>query len=193
MVDPSTGSCPRFQPWAAGAASPSSRSQSLDGVWPSCVRDLSLLQWFSFQAKARKSFPIEGPAIWHWYPHWKYIIWGSSLVVWWLRLQLPAQGLLVQPLLLFSRSIVSDSLQSHGLSLFPVLLCLPEFAQTHVHWVGDAIQLSHPLLLSSPPAFNLSQHQDLFQWISSSHQVAKVLELQLQHQSFQCIFGVDFL
>ena len=61
---------------------------------------------------------------------------------------------------------------------------LLEFTQTHVHWVGDAIQPSHPLSSPSPPAFNLSQHQGLFQWVSSSHQVAKVLEFQLQHQSF---------
>ena len=56
---------------------------------------------------------------------------------------------------------------------FPVLHHLPEFAQTHVHWVGDAIQPSHPLLLSSPPTFNLSQHQGLFQGVSSLHQMAK--------------------
>ena len=62
---------------------------------------------------------------------------------------------------------------------------LPESTQTHVHWVGDAIQPSHPLSSPSPPALNLSQHQDLFQWVSSLHQVAKVLEFQLQHQSFQ--------
>ena len=76
---------------------------------------------------------------------------------------------------------------------FPVLHYLPEFAQTHVHWVSDAIQLSHPLLSPSPPAFYLSQYQSLSQWVSSSHQVAKVLELQLQHQSFQWILRVDFL
>ena len=75
---------------------------------------------------------------------------------------------------------------------FPVLHHLLEFAQTHVHRVGDAIQPSHPL--SSPsPAFSLSRHQGLFQWVSSSHQVAEVLELQLQHQSFQWIFRTDFL
>ena len=62
---------------------------------------------------------------------------------------------------------------------------LPEPTQTHVHPVGDAIQPSHPLSSPSPPAFNLSQHQGLFQGVSSSHQVAKVLEFQLQHQSFQ--------
>ena len=62
---------------------------------------------------------------------------------------------------------------------------LPEFIQTCVHRVGDAIQPSHPLSSPSPPTFNHSQHQGLFQWVSSSHQVAKVLEFQLQHQSFQ--------
>ena len=74
---------------------------------------------------------------------------------------------------------------------FPVLHHLPEFAQTRVHQVSDAIQPSHPLLSPSPPAFNLSQHQGLFQQVGSLHQVAKVLELQ--HQSFQWIFRVDFL
>ena len=74
----------------------------------------------------------------------------------------------------------------------PVHHQLPEFTQTHVHWVGDAIQPSYPL--SSPsPALNLSQHQGLFQWVSSSHQVVKLLEFQLQHQSFQWIFRIDFL
>ena len=75
----------------------------------------------------------------------------------------------------------------------PVLYYLPKFAQTHVHWVSDAIQPSHPLSSPSPPAFSLSQHQGLFQWVSSSHQVAKVLEFQLQHLSFQWIFRTDFL
>ena len=81
---------------------------------------------------------------------------------------------------------------------FPVLHYCLEFAQTHVHWGGDDIQPSHPLLSYSPPALNLSNEsfpmsQGLFQRVSSSHQVAKVLELQFQHQSFQWIFGVDFL
>ena len=76
---------------------------------------------------------------------------------------------------------------------FPVLHQLPDFAQTHVHRVGDATQPSHPLSSPSPPAFNLSQHQGLFQWVSPWHQVAKVLEFQLQHQSFQWIFRTDFL
>ena len=76
---------------------------------------------------------------------------------------------------------------------FPVLHQLLELAQTHVHRISDAIQPSHPLSSPSPPAFNLSQHQGLLKWVSSSHQVAKVLELQLQHQSFQWIFRTDFL
>ena len=67
---------------------------------------------------------------------------------------------------------------------FPVLQHLLELAQIHVHRVGDAIQPSHPLSSPSPPAFNLLQHQGLFQWVISLYQVAKVLEFQLQHQSF---------
>ena len=76
---------------------------------------------------------------------------------------------------------------------FPVPHHLLEFAQTHSHWVGDAIQPSHPLSSPSPPALNLSQDQGLFQCVGSLHQVTKVLELQLQHQYFQWIFRVDFL
>ena len=76
---------------------------------------------------------------------------------------------------------------------FPVLHHLLELAQTHVHSVDDAIQPSCPLLSPSPPAVYLSQHQGLFQWVGSSHKMAKVVEFQLQHQSFQWIFRVDFL
>ena len=101
----------------------------------------------------------------------------------------------------FSHSVVSESLQPHRLYIqfssvtqscptlcnpidcstpgLPVHHQLREFTQTHVHWVGDAIQSSHPLSSPSPPALNLSLHQGLFQWISSLHQVAKVLEFQL--------------
>ena len=70
---------------------------------------------------------------------------------------------------------------------------LPGFTQTHVHCVSDAIQPSHPLSFPSPPALNPSQHQSLFQWVSSSHQMAKVLEFQLQHQSFQWTLRTDLL
>ena len=70
---------------------------------------------------------------------------------------------------------------------------LPELALTHIHWVGDAIQPSHPLLSPSPLAFNLSQHQGLFKWAISSHQVGKIFEFQLQHQSFQWTPRTDLL
>ena len=85
----------------------------------------------------------------------------------------------------FSHSVVSDSLRPMNRSTpgLPVHHQLPELTQTHAHRVGDAIQPSHPL--SSPsPVPNPSQHQGLFQWVSSSHEVAKVFEFQLQHQSF---------
>ena len=80
-----------------------------------------------------------------------------------------------------------------GMPGLPVHHQLPEFTQTHVHPAGDAMQPSHPLLSPSPPAFNLFQHQGLFKWVSSSHQVAKVLEFQLQHQSFQWVVRTYFL
>ena len=91
----------------------------------------------------------------------------------------------------FSRSVVCDSLWPHGLqnARLPVHHQLPELAQTHVHQVSDAISSS---VCPFPPAFNLSQHQGLLQRVSASYHVAKVLELQLQHQPFQWIFRVDF-
>ena len=81
---------------------------------------------------------------------------------------------------------------------FPVLHYLPEFAQTHVHQVGDAIQLLHPLSPPFPPAFSLSQHRDLLQWVSYSHQVTKILELQLSlspsnEYSVLISFRIDWL
>ena len=93
-----------------------------------------------------------------------------------------------------SCSAMSNSSWPHELSMrgFPVHYQIPELGQTHVHWVGDAMQLSHPLSSSSPPAFNLSQHQGLFKWVSSSHHMANVLKLQLQYQSFQWISMVWF-
>ena len=73
-----------------------------------------------------------------------------------------------------------------SMARIPVLRYLPELAQTHVHWVSNAIHPFHPLL-SPSPVFSIFQHQGLFQWVSSSHQVAKVMEFQLLHQSFQWI------
>ena len=96
----------------------------------------------------------------------------------------------------FSHSVVSDSLQPHGLQHARPPCPSPTpgvYSNSHVHWVSDAIQPIHPLSSPFPAAFNLSQHQHLFQWVSSSHQVVKVLEFQLQHQSFQWIVRTDFL
>jgi len=85
------------------------------------------------------------------------------------------------PLIHFSRSVLSDSWwpMNHSTPGLPVHHQLPEFTQTHVHWISDAIQPSHPLSSPSPPAPNPSQHQSLFQWVNSSHEVTKVLEFQL--------------
>ena len=82
---------------------------------------------------------------------------------------------------------------NHNTRGLPLHHQLAEFTQTHVHWVSDAIQPSHPLFSPSPPALNLSQHQGLFKWVRSSHQVVKVLEFQLQHQSFQWTSRTDLL
>ena len=75
----------------------------------------------------------------------------------------------------------------------PVFHYILEFAQTHVRWVSDAFQPSHPLSPPSPPTLNLSLHQDLFQWVGSSYQVAKVLKLHLHHQSFYEYSGLLFV
>ena len=84
-------------------------------------------------------------------------------------------------MLQFSRSVVSDSCNPMDCSApgLPVHHQLPEFTQTHIDWVGDAIQPPYAWWSPSPPTFNLSQHQGLFKWVSSSYQVAKVLEFQL--------------
>ena len=91
-----------------------------------------------------------------------------------------------------SCSTLGDSMDCSTPGL-PVHHQLLESTQTHFHCISDAIQPSHPLLSPSPLAFNLSQHQGLFQWVSLSHQVVKVLEFQLQHQSFQWTLRTDFL
>ena len=95
----------------------------------------------------------------------------------------------------FSRLVMSDSLWPHELqhSRPPCHHQFPEFTRTHVHWVSDAIQPSHPLSSPFPPAFNLSQYQGLFKLVSSLYHVAKILERQLQHQSFQWTSRTDLL
>ena len=98
-----------------------------------------------------------------------------------------------EPLSVSSVTQLSPTLcdpMSHTSPGLPVHHQLLEFTQTHVHWVSDAIQPSHPLSSPLPPALNPSQHQGLFQWVNSLHEVAKVLEFQLQHQSFQWTPGL---
>ena len=99
-----------------------------------------------------------------------------------------------RPSVQFSRSVVSDSLWPHGLQHTRPPCPSPtlELTQTHVHWLSDAIQPSHPLLFPSLPAFSLSQHQGLFLWVSSSHQVVKVL-VSVSASVLQWIFRTDFL
>ena len=115
----------------------------------------------------------------------------------------PSDRMMFFYLYLFSQIVQFSSVAESCLTLcnpmdcsmpgLPVHHQLPEFTQTHVHWVGDAIQPSHPLSSPSPPAFNIFQHQGLFKWVSSLHQVAKVMEFQLQHQSFQWTPRTDLL
>ena len=120
-------------------------------------------------------------------------------VVWQFRLGISVIQIMIPLTYIFQFSSVAQSYPTlcHPVNCsnpgFPVHHQLPKLTQTHAHWVGDAIQPSHPLSSPSPPAFNLSQHQGLFRWVSPSHQVAKILEFQLQHQSFQRIFGTDLL
>ena len=95
----------------------------------------------------------------------------------------------------FSRSVMSDSLRPHELQHVrpPCPLPTPEVTQTHVHQVSDAIQPSHPLLSPSPPSPNPSQHQGLFQWVNSTHEVAKALEFQPNEHPGLISFRMDWL
>ena len=137
--------------------------------------------------------------------HWKctkchlqmdiFLLWPSSHNIRVYEIIFNFYNAVCQLLSWFSRSVMSDCLWPHGLQ-HPRLPCpsvVPRVAQDHVHWVNDAIQPSHPLSFPFPPALSLSQHQGLFQRVSPSHQVAKILELLFQHQFFQWIFRTDFL
>ena len=121
------------------------------------------------------------------------IIWGGS-TTWWLRLShcLSRLSFLINALVVqsLSRVWLCDPMDC-SMPGFPVPLCLPEFAQIHVLLNRWCHPTSHPLSPTSPPLCSLSQHQGLFQWVSSLHQVAKVLELQLQHQAFQWMLRTD--
>ena len=129
-----------------------------------------------------------------------YIVW--HLHKWGIAIKKMTQKVIIKKslvkkyvnMLLFSCSVVSNSLWPHELQhsrLTHPSLSPKVCSNSCAHWVDDAVQPSHPLLPSFPPCLSLPQIQDLFQSAGSSHQVAKVLELQ--HQSFQWIFGVNFL
>ena len=128
----------------------------------------------------------------------KFMCWNPNPQMWWYLAVGPLGGstlMIGVSSVQFSCTVIStlcDPMDSSTPS-FPVHHQLQELAQTHVHWVNDAIQPSHPLLSSSPLAFNLSQNQGLFKWVSSLYQVAKESEFQLQHQSVPWIFRTDFL
>ena len=109
-----------------------------------------------------------------WLPRWRT---GQGRMDWEFEVQFSSVQLLSR-----GQLCVSMNRSTPGL---PIHHQLPEFTHTHIHRVGDAIQPSHPLSSPSPLAPNPSQHQSLFQWVNSSHEVAKVLEFQLQHHSFQ--------
>ena len=140
------------------------------------------------------------PILWK---HFEEIVGGGAALILSSKFCSFSAGFQIQIILLILRSFQFSSVTQICPTLCNPMDCstpsllvyhqLPEFAQTHVHWVGDAIQPSHCLASLSPPAFNLSQHHGLLKWVSSSHQVAKVLKFQLQHQSFQWIFRTDFL
>ena len=117
----------------------------------------------------------------------KLSLWSNSHIYTWLLEKPSIQFNSVQSCLTLCNSMDSST---PGLPVHHQLL---ESTQTHVHWVGDAIQPSHPLTFPPPLAFYLSQHKGLFQWVSSSNEVTKVLEFQLQHQSFQWTPRTDFL
>ena len=155
---------------------------------------------FEFKSLGFESEPYYRAGVWHWASYLPSMRLSfllriiNNIYEWLVRNEKMHINLWAQYLASATQLclILCDSMDC-SMPGFPVLHYLPELAQTHVHWVGADIQPSHPLSSPSPPAFSLSQHQGLFQFVSSSHQVAKVLELLLQHQSFQWVFRTDFL
>ena len=155
---------------------------------------------FEFKSLGFESEPYHKAGVWHWASYLLSMRLSFSLRInnniyeWLVRNEKMQINLWAQYLASATQSCLTlcDPMDCSTPG-FPILYYLPEFAQTHVHWVGADIQPSHPLLSPSPPALSLSQHQGLFQFVSSSHQVTKVLELPLQHQSFQWVFRTSFL
>ena len=146
-----------------------SQGCDLGNAWGQC---LVCTSWWWIRALRRDSHPLSSLHLcWSSYSHTLILrpCWLGSK-----RPHLPVPSWVGSFQVQFSRSVVSDSLQPHGLQHTRPTYSSPtpwELTQTHAHWVGDAIQPSHPLSFPSPPAFNLSQHQGLFQWVSSSHHV----------------------
>ena len=171
----------RCSMWVLGPWSGIESGSPALGVW-------SLSHWIT------REVPVFG--FWFSYPSYSNCKWCSLELNWKdslscrLRWKQKERSMVVAQLLKLYLTLYSP--MDCSVPGFQVLHYLLEFAHTHVHWVGDAIQQSHPLLPFSP-ALNLSQHQGLFQWVSALHQVAKVLEFQLQHQSLQWTPRTDFL
>ena len=167
------------------SAAPKNKKWAVLYKWSDCLTEIKCVLFTSkallhnlvlFPQAAEVILLLKSCPVWHFFP-----LFVSPVII---DKQYPSSAQ-------FSRSVRSDSLQPHGLQHArpPYPSQLPELTQTHVHRVGDAIQSSHPL--SSPsPVFNLSQHQGLFQRVGTSHQVTKILELQ--RQSFQWVFRIDF-
>ena len=151
--------------------------------------------WYKRKTKIVIFYPLTGTVteFYVWLLHESYISLCDRLVI--------SDGIYFLLLNGFSQSSSVQSLShvplcdpmNRSMPGLPVHHQLPEFTQTHAHRVSDAIQPSHPLLSPSPPAPNPCQHEGLLQWVSSSHEMAKVLEFQLQHQSLQWTPRTDLL
>ena len=181
---PKRGNNLNVYPWSDEALG---RKRIFVGTWMMVQKK----HWSRMQKRMDRSVPT----------YWQTWMeaWTSDLVVKPMERQHPALGRIDECQNYNQFSSVAQSCPTLCDSMncstpgLPVHHQLLETAQNHVHWVSDAIQPSHLLSSPSPPSLNLSQHQGLFKWVSSSHQVAKVLEFQLQHQSFQWTPRTDLL
>ena len=167
----------------------------LSGKEPTCqCRRCEFNSWVGKIPWRRKWQPNQCSCLWNPMDRraWGAVVHGVAKN---LDVTLVTKQILLLPWTLVVQSLSHMTLLPHDLqhTRLPCPSYFLECAQTHVHWADDAIHPSLPLSPPSPPALNLSQHQGLFQWVDSLHQVAKVLELPLQHQSFQWIFRTDFL
>jgi len=142
-----------------------------------------ILEWVAMPSSRGSSWPRDWTCISLWFLHCRQILYC------WAAREAPS----VQFSSVAQRCLTLCDPMDCSTPGFPVHHQLRDLTQTQVHQDSDTIQPSHPLSSLSPPAFNLPQNWGLFKWVCSSHQVAKVLEFQLQHQSFQWIFRTDFL